>query len=123
MIKLTFNALIDLSFLKDFEQLEDVESSGKQRTEAKKDAKGEPREAQPSDSNEETQSLDSEKEKHKGDETSDSEEKYLTAESSVSGEDKFEEDKFEEDQFEEDQFEEGSLDSEVTGKVSSSPEY
>ena len=113
MIKLIFNTLIDLSFLKDFEQLEDVESSGKEQTKAKKDAKGEPREAQPSDSNEETQSLDSEKEKHKGDETSDSEEKYLTAESSVSGE----------DQSEEDQSEEGSLDSQVTGKVSSSPEY
>ena len=110
MIKLTFNALIDLSFLKDFE-LEDVESSGKQRTEAKKDAEGRPREVKSSDSKEGTQSSDFEKENHKGDETSDSEEKYLTAESSVSGED--------EDQSKED----GSSDSEATEKVSSSPEY
>ena len=113
--KLIFNTLIDVSSLKNFE-LEDVESPGKEQTEAKKDA-GEPREVESSNSKQgkprKAQPSDSKKEKHKGDETSDSEEKYLTAESSVS----------EEDQSEEDQSEEGSLDSEATGKVSSSPEY
>ena len=110
MIKLIFNTLIDLSFLKDFEQLEDVESSGKEQIKTKKGAKGKPREIKSSNSKEGTQSSDFEKENHKGNRTSDSEE-YLTAESSVSGED--------EDESKED----GSSDSEATEKVSSSPEY